>query len=416
MDRPVEPKAEEKRQALEAALNSETLARSGRLKNLLRFIAEAEIEGRGPQLNEYVIGVEALARPEGYSTSEDSSVRSRAHELRQKLERFYSTEAPGAPVRIELPKGSHCPRFVRNGVSVLPPPAQARSNGPLFVAAGVGLAAGVLATWLALTVRPNSGIDTAQWTPALETIWQPFLDGKTPILVSYEARLFLAAGAYVVVRDFNANEMNQIASSDALTKIKKALDLPQLFENRNYTEFGFIQAGILLTRLLSTRKPNISAKRSAGLTWSDIRGNNLIFLGKPATDAQIQHFLPQSEFVDQKTFIQVVHPKAGEASEYVEKFDPTNPSNWSEKYAIISFGPGPERGKSILCLAASGAEHPWAVATYLTTPSYASELVRHVRLPSGRMPTAYQVIVRARFRAQEPTQIEYVTHRVLQAN
>ena len=60
---------EEKRQALDGVLNSRTLARSGRLKDLLRFVAEAEIEGRSAQLNEYAIGVEALGRPEGYSNA-----------------------------------------------------------------------------------------------------------------------------------------------------------------------------------------------------------------------------------------------------------------------------------------------------------------------------------------------------------
>ena len=141
--------------------------KSGRLKNLLRFIAEAEIEGRGTELNEYVIGVEALSRPEGYSTLEDSSVRSRIHELRQRLERFYSTEAPEAPVRIELPKGSHCARFVRNGIP--PPPAASRAwfEKRLLCAAGAGLAVGILATWLVLTVRQDRGATPgpATWTP-----------------------------------------------------------------------------------------------------------------------------------------------------------------------------------------------------------------------------------------------------------
>jgi hypothetical protein len=294
-------------------------------------------------------------------------------------------------------------------------PVLAKSGKPFLWAAAAGLVVGVLATWLVFSVRleRNAAANAPVWTPALFALWQPFVERNTPILVSYEARLFLTTGTAGLVRDFETNEINQVDASESLMKIKKALGLQQLYENRNYTEFGFIQAGILLTRLLSTRQPNISAKRSADLTWTDIKGNHLIFLGKPATDPQIRHFLPQSEFVDEKTRIRVVHPKAGEQPEYVEKFDPREPSNWSEKYAIISFGPGPEQKTSILCLAASGAEHPWAVASYLTSTAQADVLVRHLRLPSGRMPAAWQVIVRARFRAQEPTQVEYVAHRVL---
>jgi hypothetical protein len=76
--------AEEKREALNLVCQSQTFARSDRLKDLLRFVCEAEIEGHQENLKEYVIGIEALGRPQGYSPSEDSSVRSRAYELRRK--------------------------------------------------------------------------------------------------------------------------------------------------------------------------------------------------------------------------------------------------------------------------------------------------------------------------------------------
>ncbi len=62
---------------LQCVLASKTFARSSRLKKLLEYVCEAEIEGREDLLNEYVIGVEALGKPEGYSTLEDSAVRSR---------------------------------------------------------------------------------------------------------------------------------------------------------------------------------------------------------------------------------------------------------------------------------------------------------------------------------------------------
>jgi hypothetical protein len=413
----VELTAEEKHQALEALLNSDTLTRSGRLKSLLRFIGQAEIESRSSELNEYTIGVEALARPEGYSTLEDSSVRSRIHELRQRLERYYSTEAPGAPVRIELPKGSHCLRFVRAAAPLTAETLQAKSRRNLALAAGAGLTAGVLATSLVVLAWSHriSPADSVKWTPALSAIWQPFVEGNTPILISFESRLFLGAGSFGLVRDFEVNEMGAVGSSGVLMKVKKVLDLPQLQENRNYTEFGFVPAATVLTRLLSAKKSNITARRSGDVSWNDIRNNNLIFFGKPATDAQIRHFLPQTEFVDEKTRIRVLHPRTGERAEYLESFDPRAPANWSEKYAVISVGPGPERGRSVMCLAASGAEHPWALAYYLTDAVHAEDLVRRLRLPSGALPAAYQVVIRARFKAQEPTQIEYVTHRVLAA-
>ena len=83
---------EDKRLALERALHSRTFARSEQLRAFLQFVCEAEMRGAGADLTEYVIGVEVLGRPEGYSPAEDSSVRTRAYELRQKLEKLYSSE------------------------------------------------------------------------------------------------------------------------------------------------------------------------------------------------------------------------------------------------------------------------------------------------------------------------------------
>lgn len=77
--------ADEKRQALERVVASRTFSRSDQLRNFLRYICEAEFEGRARELNEYALGVSVLGRPADYSPTEDSCVRTRAYELRNKL-------------------------------------------------------------------------------------------------------------------------------------------------------------------------------------------------------------------------------------------------------------------------------------------------------------------------------------------
>jgi hypothetical protein len=49
---------EDKRKALELVLGSRVMRRCDQLKKMLRFVCEAEIEGRAGELNEYLIGVE----------------------------------------------------------------------------------------------------------------------------------------------------------------------------------------------------------------------------------------------------------------------------------------------------------------------------------------------------------------------
>ena len=106
------PTDAETRAAIDAVLASAGFERAEQLRSFLRYICEMERSGRGAELSEYVIGVEALGKPPGYSTGDDSSVRRRAHDLRQRLDEVYAGELAGAKVRIDLPKGRYAPRFV----------------------------------------------------------------------------------------------------------------------------------------------------------------------------------------------------------------------------------------------------------------------------------------------------------------
>ena len=106
------PTLREKREALKEVLESETFFRADQLRNFLRYICEMELAGRGDQLCETLIGIEAFGRPPDYSPSEDASVRRRAGDLREKLVEVYAKELSGSKVRIELPKGKFVPRFV----------------------------------------------------------------------------------------------------------------------------------------------------------------------------------------------------------------------------------------------------------------------------------------------------------------
>jgi hypothetical protein len=107
----------DKRAAMEQVLTSVTFVRATQVRNFLRYICEMELAGLGHTLHEYLIGVEALGRPNAYSTDEDSSVRRRAFALRRKLDEVYAHELAHVPIRIIVPKGSYVPYFISNGTS-----------------------------------------------------------------------------------------------------------------------------------------------------------------------------------------------------------------------------------------------------------------------------------------------------------
>jgi hypothetical protein len=203
--------AEQKQAALEAILQSHTFARADQLKSFLKYICEMELAGRGHELTEYLIGVEALGRPANYSPGDDSAVRNRAFALRKKLQEYHELEQPAAPVRIELNKGSYCPHFLSSplaaqpkGLALAPPPTGAAPLAPLptvqaeslvvapqtpsvkrnwlmgFVV-GVVLTAGAL-YWFT-NLRPNTVAQTTALAPIIAEAWGPLLTPNAEILV-----------------------------------------------------------------------------------------------------------------------------------------------------------------------------------------------------------------------------------------
>jgi TolB-like protein/Flp pilus assembly protein TadD len=99
------------RDQLERVLSSSCFARAERASKLLRFLVERQLEGRENELKESVIGVEVFSRRPDYDTKQDSTVRTEAVRLRERLNRYYSTEGVQDPFVIELPKGGYLPTF-----------------------------------------------------------------------------------------------------------------------------------------------------------------------------------------------------------------------------------------------------------------------------------------------------------------
>ncbi len=288
---------DEKRQALARVLESRTFGRSDQLRAFLRYVCEAEFEGRAHQLNEYALGVSVLGRTEGYSPAEDSSVRSRAYELRNKLKSYYRDEAPNDPIRIEIEKGAYVPRFQRREAIA---DAARPGDAPLFRAPSVPPAAAavraaasrltsssgvVVLVAIVLVALPAMFLGSSCATcrhraraagtrrREMKALWNPFLDSHTPLLISFEIRLFLYAPATgLVVRDAQTNQMAEVAQSKALTAFQERMGTDKLVETHDYADVGAVQAAFLLGRLLNRE---VGLKNASALGWEDIWNSNV---------------------------------------------------------------------------------------------------------------------------------------------
>ena len=192
---PVGMSPEEKREVVDRVLKSQTFLRCDQLKRFLQYICEKEIAGDAQHLNEYSIAVEALGRPVDYSPSEDSSVRTRAHALRQKLQEYYQQEEPEAEVRIHVPKGGYNPQFVRETalpvplsvVSTAQPAFELPKNGtnerwsragfwkPFVAGVFAALVPMAAVIWAVLALRSNA-VARVNWIdPIVREVWGPML-------------------------------------------------------------------------------------------------------------------------------------------------------------------------------------------------------------------------------------------------
>jgi len=241
----------------------------------------------------------------------------------------------------------------------------------------------------------------------MEALWRPFLDEGTPLIVSFDARLFFfAPGTGLVVRDYQTNHPAEAASSKPLRAFQERMAAQGLEERFDYADFGAVHGAFLLGRLLGR---DVGLKDSRSLGWQDIWNSNVIFLGKPDGNPTIRYALEGKDFVisEHGTAIHNVHPLPGEPEVY--RMAVTHGTG--EKYALITITPGPQAGRHMMILCASAAELLWALAEAVTSPFWVHEIVSHLASPSGEIPSAFQVLISASFEGNVPIKIRYVTHR-----
>ena len=140
---------------LEKVLAGPRFANSPRLSKFLSFIVGHALAGETAILKESVIAMEVYERGSDYDPSKDSTVRAEASRLRRALADHYVGLGAPSPIRIEVPKGSYVPIFVKHAPTPQAiPPARRRRRIWLFALAATLLIAALgVMLW---SVRPSA--------------------------------------------------------------------------------------------------------------------------------------------------------------------------------------------------------------------------------------------------------------------
>ena len=103
---------------LERVAASPGFSGAPQLTRFLRYVVEETLAGRGSQLNQYRVAVEALGQDDRFDPVVDAMVRTYANRLRRALDSYYEGPGHADDVRIRVPRGTYTAVFTHRGVDV----------------------------------------------------------------------------------------------------------------------------------------------------------------------------------------------------------------------------------------------------------------------------------------------------------
>lgn len=417
--------SKEKQEALERALRSRTFARSDQLRRFLSFVCQAEMEGRSSEVTEYVIGVEVLGRPEGYSPGEDSSVRTRAYELRQKLERLYATELTEEPLHIEVAKGSYIPQYVRPRTAAevvpetVPEVVVGEGKRPAWVIAAATLLAGlILGAGGVLFWRREA--PAQKLDPVVAEAWGPLAGREANVLLCAATPLHLVVGPEGH-QAFGSQTYPAPAEAYPLFRQHRPLEpnskLGLIFTD-NVLGVGTMNAVVAVSSTLRSFGAGYQILPERAAALSAIRGRNAVLFGAPVDSEAITRTMehaplavdyddgPKEFVIRDRVAGRSIVPRKNANGDFVDVYGLVTVLNTRES----------ERGRlGMVVFSGITSTGTHGAAEFFSSP----KALRNLKAILAReglkgFPAAYQVVVRCTFSNMLLVGYEYHSHRVLQ--
>lgn len=109
---------------LEKVLASPQFQNAPFASRFLRYVVENTISGHGDEIKEYRVGADVFDRGDDFDPKVDTIVRVEASRLRKRLADYYREAGAADPIRIEIPKGSYQPVFLKQETPAQPEPVE----------------------------------------------------------------------------------------------------------------------------------------------------------------------------------------------------------------------------------------------------------------------------------------------------
>lgn len=425
-------------QQVEKVLHSEEFKSSEVLRRLLKYLGEKSASGESEELKEYVVAIEGLGKPTSYNPRYNSTVRIQLRRLREKLAAYYAGAGQHDSVILEIPKGRYKLKCaLRHATAAQPAPEplnfepatlQRRNNSyslnilriPVSVAAGLLLALAASTIYNGFVATPAKAttlVERPAWSSEMEQLWQPFTATDRPTIVAIEDPLFIEldgkSGLYC--RDKRLNNWNDVRTSPDVNAIRTATQNHAIAPSHYYTTLGEVHASFLLGELLGSRVQNLTVLKSSDLSTRQFTENNVIFVGMENIffANQIRSTPIDRPLQPMVHGIRNAHPAANEPPAFLDDYSDT-PDAQGILYALVTHLPGPLGSNDVESFTSSRAAGYYAAVKAYTDPDFVRSLVRELkRAGNGHMPRYYQVLLKIKFTAEQPTEVKYVLARAL---
>lgn len=393
-----------KRELVQRVVSSQAFAGSQAMRAFLLYIAEHAISGTPDKIKEQRIGSEALGRKPDYDPSTDNIVRVRAHELRQRLEKHFSTEGARESVIISIPKGSYVPEFRIRMPSAAGGPERARSAlkapvltwGPWVLA---GALAFVLVVVLITRARALPAASTQRQPTAIRDLWGQFFRQPDQGLMVVTADSSFALWQDVTGRDLNLG--------DYLNRKYLQMDPPDSklreIAVRRSTSPADLNLSLRFMELSKSLGGRLNLQYARNISIRDLRNTNAVLIGSRRSNPWVELFEARMNFIltrDPQSGAPVFRNRSPQAREPATFAMPgmfdvdVSEQRKVDAYALVAMVPNLSGQGAVLLVEGLTMEGTEAAGETVTNPEWLGTLLRHIGHKAGAPVRPFEALLK----------------------
>lgn len=422
-----DPLSDERWLLIQKIVSSAPFQKSGRLRDLLQYLAEQTIRGCAHELTEQHVGERLFHKPAGYSPLEDSSVRVHVRQLRLKLHEYFDGVGREEKLIVEIPKGSYAPIF-RNAKVAEITPVTAAEIAPvvsqLHRTIWPWILCGLLAICCAFLLYRSQGSVQGMAASSTNPPW-PFsqiFDARhqTVIVVAdcNYGMLRILTGQRGSLEQYVNHEFPQRAAVSRMGDAGSSFN--DYISNSTLTSFADVADAVSLIKMAGQLQKQVFVRSAKDLKVRDLDHENYIFIGSPASNPWVALFQDKLNFRESeaavgsaKSFLNT-HPLPNEQAQY-------QGLRWTgmegEDYATIALLPNITHDGSVLILQGLQQEGTEAAGRFVAEPDNRRLLQNAlgIQLSDGKNQNVwFEALIRSRTVSGAPNSTTLVSARRIQ--